>query len=249
MSASGTSPRTARYMCVRRPAAATLRALKICFLLSSAVSAVRPRAPKVSFKAVCTAAQAGAQLENAEGVLDVASQSMVVGATCSTAEPCWATAGTELLGVQADDGARLSSVRSSHLLKRCSKPLSNHNHPQLIRAGLLDALWRLDPDSYFYAHVQEGKLRALPLELSVDPALRIPAGAGAVTAGWLPNGVTRGDLVLVWRRSGLRLLVVHSRRTRGAARHTPTRQGRCPRGTPETRVCGVWLRTQRRYAP
>ena len=131
---------------------------------------------------------------------------MVGGATCSMAEPCWVAAGAELLGVQAEDGDRLLSVRSGHLLKRCSKPLSNHNHPRLVSAGMLDALWRMDPDSYFYAHVQEGKLRALPPELSVDPALRIPAGAGAVTVGWLPNGVTRGGLVLVWRRSGLRLL-------------------------------------------
>ena len=92
MSASGTSPRPARYMYVRRPAAATLRAVKICLFFTSAVSAGRPPAPRVPFDIVCIAAQAGTKLEGAGGVLDVASQTMVVGATCSTAEPCWAAA-------------------------------------------------------------------------------------------------------------------------------------------------------------
>ena len=42
MSISGTSPRPARYMCVRRSAAATSRPVKICLLFTSAVSAGRP---------------------------------------------------------------------------------------------------------------------------------------------------------------------------------------------------------------
>ena len=81
--------------------------------------------------------------------------------------PCWVQAHLSLLGVTAADGTALTSMKSHLLLKRCSGALEIKHYPTLIGPLFIEALYMLDPHSFFYSHVVSSKLQALPVPLAL----------------------------------------------------------------------------------
>ena len=163
------------------------------------------------FSSACRAAEAPpaiyqavrdcSRLVETTRVLDVAESSMVLGADCS-AGCCWPMAGkNELLGVSADGGTVLMSKDSKALVKYYSKGVTRVNTPHLIDELLLLVLFAVNPACFFFTYKTGSKLQALEQPTSASEL------SARVSGKQLPRGVTAPDLVLVWRRDGLLLML------------------------------------------
>lgn len=163
------------------------------------------------FSSACRAAEAPpaiyeavrdcSRLVETTRVLDAAESSMIVGADCS-AGCCWPMAGkNELLGVSADGGTVLMSKDSKALVKYYSKGVTRVNTPHLIDELLLLVLFAVNPACFFFTYKTGSKLQALEQPTSASEL------SARVSGKQLPRGVTAPDLVLVWRRDGLLLML------------------------------------------
>lgn len=122
------------------------RAVILAALFARVVPA--PIAPPLVFEAISQ----GRPLNENERILDVAMPSMLYGADCSAAHPCWVVA-QEAVNVVAEDGTTLKSVSSRDVVSCYArgKAVSYRKTRHLILEPLLDVMWAIDPDSFFYA--------------------------------------------------------------------------------------------------
>lgn len=158
-------------------------------LLVLVVGALATKAPP----AILAAIDGCARLEETTRVLDVATASMVVGASCDSDDCCWPMAGTnELLDVNDADGLALESIDSKAILKYYSKGLRHKNNPHLIESSLLFVLFAIDPSSFFIAfRTSDRKLEAVAQPTSAVKLEKLVKGIG------LPQGVNAPELILL----------------------------------------------------
>jgi len=132
---------------------------------------------------------------------------MLLSADCLSSK-CWpAVVEADALAVYADSGVRLGSKKSMSLLKYWGegKSISHHDHPRLIHDSLLYVLFAITgTDAHFFAYVADRKLHAIaaPARAGAD---RIPRETAGFDDERLPAGVTRKQLILVWRAWALEL--------------------------------------------
>ena len=139
----------------------------------------------------------------------VVSPSTIVGGGCSAADPCWPAPKTKVAGLDSSSAMDLVKFYGKAVHKRMTNRFTDET---------LDALWAVDPSSFFLAYPQPG---AQTLVAVPSPARQ---SAGRVPALWsrsaekrvhngeqaadevLPQGIAQSDLVVVLRRSGLLML-------------------------------------------
>ena len=163
---------------------------------------------------------AGRPIKDVRRILDVASGTMVEGAVCSAAQPCWPIV-QKPATITAADGTLLGSISARDLVGYYARGASVAwlRMEHLINAPLLVVAWAVDPDSFFFAYVRDGKLVAVRPPARPTHATRVPdsyskAAAKRVQRGEtpadevLPAGVLRESLIVVARRRFLLMLFV-----------------------------------------
>ena len=95
-------------------------------------------------------------------LIEVAHPSIFVGGDCSAEHPCWPLV-QRALDVTGADGSKLHSVKARDLLSSLvhGKGVSWLHKDHLLLESLLLVLWAVDPQSYFFAYVDNGKLVAV----------------------------------------------------------------------------------------
>jgi hypothetical protein len=87
---------------------------------------------------------------------------MVVGATCSEVDPCWPIV-QKPVTILADDGTKLGSISARGLVSYYARGAAVmwRKMDHMLTGSLLDVAWAVDPKSFFFTHVRDGKLIAV----------------------------------------------------------------------------------------
>jgi hypothetical protein len=97
-------------------------------------------------------------------VMEAADASMVSGAVCGSSTPCWPIIG-EAVDVFGDDNRKLRSQGGKSVVKYLAKGATAYESrpvpAHLFRTSLLDGPLIIDPGSFFFAYVWQGKLVAV----------------------------------------------------------------------------------------
>ena len=186
--------------------------------------------PKVT-AGIAASISDGLRIKDGTDVLDIVPLAALAAREqnfCSRESPCWmAAAGSLASGLFA-------SVKSNAILRRYAGGKSEGScppadgqrtvvqHPDysatsLVTDSLLFALWMVDPTSYFFYYIADGKVECLdPPPAHDDNRLPIESSkvakatrAAAISRGAaLTEGVKRTHLGMGWRRVGLQLTLV-----------------------------------------
>ena len=146
-----------------------------------------------------------AALVRNEAVLDVAEPGMVVGASCDSSnaggESCWPVLPRTSIGRSISDGARhLSSKDSLSIIKYYGGAgVSDPHYKGLMSLSVLRVLYVIDDTSFMLACPIDGKLRIEQETLDVNKDGKLVVVP--------PAGCKMNELLLVFRRSGLQLLL------------------------------------------
>ena len=168
-----------------------LRAFRLIAVLSLAALGPRLVTAPAAPPAVYSAITAGERISEAGRTMDVCAPSMVVGATCSAADLCWAAA-QAALDVTADDGTTLRSEKARDLA-------SYYARGKALVYKKTDHLWSeplraIGPSCFFYAYVdtEQRKLVAVQPPARVG-AFRIPLTHSKAAAQRVASGEMQQD--------------------------------------------------------
>jgi len=200
-----------------RPSGGLVVALALLLLVGIAVA---PQAPA----AITSAITEGVALVYFNWKLDVVQPPLVSPADhCSSESPCWLSTSAALTVANAP-----KSSESHKLLVRYTagkggsgacpeaegqdRRIVNHDQSSLITDALLFVLWMIDPACYDFYYVRDQQVVVVhpPSDWSAPriPKFQAEGGAGHDDDAWLPPGVRREELGMLYRRNALRLLVV-----------------------------------------
>lgn len=154
-------------------------------------------------------------------ILDVVQCSLVIPESrCSAAAPYWLSAKTQLAFANAplsvksnlvisffsggDAGPQACSTADS----QSDNFLDTSNGVYLLTKSILFVLWMVDPTCYDFYYIREGRVVVVPPPSGVLAA-RVPLqGDRGGDDSYLPAGVKRKDLGILYRREALQLLML-----------------------------------------
>ena len=202
-SATGSIERSSSVKRLHRPSAVLWLSLAV-FLNVQDVECASWKPAKLR-----SAISTGTALLDFSNCLDLAPPALLIPDDhCSESSPCWIATTTRLAMAGAP-----ASVESNALLKtygvngkggplalppdRVEKSLVYQNYPDLISDSILFVLWMIDPESYDFYYVREGRIIVVR-PASVASANRVPFSSASSHGGpddvYLPAGVARTDL-------------------------------------------------------